>query len=201
METTSRLEPHELKVALTPGLYPAEDTAPAVEEWDGLDEIRQEHDEAITAWHETSAKRRTLEESFKREDATGRPVTDKAERQRLLAAATLERDQTYQQAVETVTRLVDEAREQLDDWRAVRNANEAERKEEAERLRARLVELETEDLTNRRLAVWLDRMDVTRVTPGIYPWAQMAATPEPPHLPTGPIAQSFSRTNPQEEDS
>jgi hypothetical protein len=52
MTTTSRLEPHELKDALLPGLFPGEDTAgPAVAEWEGLDALRDEHDAAIALLH------------------------------------------------------------------------------------------------------------------------------------------------------
>ena len=45
---TRRLEPHELKDALRPGLFPDLDNAPeTVEEWDGLDDLREQHQQAL----------------------------------------------------------------------------------------------------------------------------------------------------------
>ena len=99
-----------------------------------------------------------------------------------------------------VSRIVWEARDLVDEWRAVEDATEHERKMELEELRKRLAQLETEDLLRKRLAVWLKRLrpnDDAHITPGIHPWALMAETPEPYLRPMGPIARSFQ---PQEHE-
>ena len=45
---TRRLEPHELKDAMRPGLFPDLDNAPdTVAEWDGLDDLREQHQHAL----------------------------------------------------------------------------------------------------------------------------------------------------------
>jgi hypothetical protein len=194
MYPTSQLTPYELRDAIRPGLFPGSDVAP---EWVDVEKYREEHEEALEEVRHAFALGSALRERFQQEDATGRVVTDYAEREQLIHTARVEEDAARQRAADTVARLVDAAREQLDDWRAVQDVAAAERKAEAERLRARLAQIEVEDATSQRLNVWLNRLDPERITPGLITWDSLAAIPVPPDRPTGPIARSFQ----QEEDT
>jgi hypothetical protein len=194
MTTTSQLTRYELRDAIRPGLFPGTDAAP---DWVDVERFRAEHEEAIDEVRHAFALGSALRERFQQEDATGRVVTDFAEREQLIHAAKVEEDAVRRRAADTVARLVDEAREQLDEWRAVEERKRAERKSEVERLRARLAQLEVEDATSQRLTVWLNRLDPERITPGLIAWAALAAIPVPPDRPIGPIARSFQN----EEDT
>lgn len=184
---TRRLEPHELKDAMRPGLFPDLDNAPdTVAEWDGLDDLREQHQHALDRYQRGLAQ-------LSREQAESPTQLNVNERREAEAAVRRE-------AVTEVSRIVWEARDLVDDWRAVEDATEHERKMELEELRKRLAQLETEDLLRKRLAVWLKRLrpnDDAHITPGIHPWALMAETPEPYVRPMGPIARSFQ---PQEHE-
>jgi hypothetical protein len=194
MNTTSQLTRYELRDAIRPGLFPGTNVAPG---WPDVERFRVEHEQALEEVAQAFAVGSALRERFQREDATGRVVTDYAEREQLIHAAAVEEDAARRRAADTVARLVDEAREQLDEWRAVEDNKKAERTAEIASLRARLTELETEDATSQRLNVWLNRLDPDRITPGLITWASLAAIPVPPDRPIGPIARSFQ----QEEDA
>ena len=164
-----------------------------------VERFREEHAEAIEQIRQAFAVGSVLRDRFQQEDATGRVTTDYAERQELLHAARVEEDGVRQRAADTIARLVDQARELLDEWRGVQDAAAAERNAEIEQLRARLAQLEVEDATSQRLSVWLNRLDPDRITPGLITWAQLAAIPVPPDRPVGPIARSF-QPQPEEDE-
>ena len=182
--TNRRLEPHELKDAMRPGLFP-DDTAPeTVGEWDGLDELREQHEAALDRYAQ-ALNQLSREQD---ESPTQLNINDRRERE---AAA-------YREVRAEISRIVWEGRDQLAEWRGVEDDTEAERQAEIEQLRARLAELETEDMMRKRLAVWLDRLDPERINPGLITWAQLAAVPVPPDRPAGPFARAFQ---PQQEDA
>jgi hypothetical protein len=177
-DTTRRLEPHELKVALRPGLFPDLATAPnTVGEWDGLDDLREQHVAALADY--TAAL-----DALAQQQAASPSQANVKQRREAEAAA-------RHTVVAEVTRIVWEARDLLEDWRSVEDDTEAARRAEVEQLYARLQALTTEDVMLERLAVWLNRLDPERITTGIYPWAQLAQAPVPPDRPVGPIAQAL----------
>jgi hypothetical protein len=163
-----------MKDAIRPGLFPGPDNAPdTINEWDGLDELREEHEAALEQY--ASA----LNQLFRGQDA------------QLNARERREREAAVRREVEgTITRIVWAARDLIEEWRAVEDET-AERTAEIEQLRARLAVLETEDLMRKRLAVWLDRLDPERVTAGVHTWSDLAAVPVPPERPPGPITRTF----------
>jgi hypothetical protein len=177
---------------MTPGLFPAPDNAPdTVAEWDGLASLRDQHQQALDRY-QRELDRLSREQ---RESPTQLNINDR------YAAEAAARHEVEAEVI----RLVWEARDLLDDWRSVEDATESERKTEIEQLRARLAELEVEDLMRRRLAVWLDRLEppgTGRPTVGIYPWALMAEPPEAFERPSGPFAAAFrpQHTQPQPEE-
>lgn len=181
-----RLEFHEVKDALRPGLFPDLDSAPdTVAEWAGLDDLCEQH-EAVLQRYASEIHALAREQA---ESPSQLNMKERAERE---ATA-------YRQLVADVTDLVWQARDCIEEWRAIEDDTEHERKAEISSLRARLAELEIEDLMRKRLAVWLDRLDPTKITAGLYPWALMAQPPAGDHRPVGPMARSFQPQDLQEE--
>jgi hypothetical protein len=176
-----RLEPHELRVALMPGLFPGVDNAPeTVEHWTGLEDLREHHEAALEKYS------RALDDLTReqRENPAQMNVAQRSEREA----------EARREVVAEVTRIVWEARNLLDDWRSVEDANKAERAEEIEMLRARLAELELEDLMLIRLQVWLKRLEVqsdTNINVGLHPWRQLAEPPGEDVRPVGPMTRSI----------
>ena len=125
---TRRLEPHELKDAMRPGLFPGPDNAPdTVDEWDGLDELREQHQQALDRYQQELNR-------LSREQAESPTQLNVNERREAEAAVRRE-------AVTEVSRIVWEARDLADEWRGVEDATEHERRAEIEQLRARLAQL------------------------------------------------------------
>jgi hypothetical protein len=178
---------------MDPGFYP--DPVLLGLAWDELAELREEQ---VTALATLEAARAQVAEASVPYRAAGTlvPAHPPADTPLFVAHAAYQAAQA--EAEQAVSDLLDDAREQLSSWRAVERAKVAARNAEIEQLHVRLAELETEDMTAKRLGVWLDRLDPDKITPGLYPWAQLAAAPAPPDRPIGPIARSF-KLQPQED--
>ena len=159
-------------------------------------ELREEHIDALAAVQTARARVHAAGEPYRTAGA-GVPTQVEAGSKLFKARTALRAAEA--EAEQIAGQMLDEIRECLPDWRAGQATAVAARRAEVERLRARLAELETEDLTAKRLDVWLDRFDPELRMPGLYPWSAMAATPEPPRLPTGPIQRSFTPRPEQEE--
>jgi hypothetical protein len=185
-DTTTGLLSHDLRVALDPGLFP--DPVLLGLAWDELAELREEHVDTLAKLE--TARAQVAEASVPyRAAGTPVPAHPPADSPLFKAHAALHAAQA--EAEQAVAGLLDDARGQLPAWRAVEHAKVAERNAEIERLRVRLAELETEDMTAKRLGVWLDRLDPDKITPGLIPWAQLTAIPAPPDRPIGPIVRSL----------
>jgi hypothetical protein len=176
----------EQRIVLDPGLLP--DPVVLGLDWNRLADLREEHIYALAALKTAQAQVDAATAPYRAKGA-GVPQHPQAGTKLFKARAAYR--EAVADALRTTSDMLDEIRERLPEWREALAAPQRAKRAEAERLRARLAELETEDLTAKRLEQWLDRFDPEMVMPGLYPWSAMAATPEPPNLPVGPIQRSF----------
>jgi hypothetical protein len=188
------LQPVERRAALHPGLLP--DRSAGVD-WPGLTELRERHTEAVAGARAAWAAVKVLEDRFKSEDkalreGTAKKVTPPAEREQALHPKRLAAEGATKRAEKVAGEVVAEVRERLPEWHGVLAEQAAERAAEREQLRGQLAELEDDDKHAARLEVWLKRADPEAITTGLYPWALLAAHPEPPARVRGPIERSFN---------
>ncbi len=106
------------------------------EEWDGLDDLREQHQQALDRWASAGSAQLSREQA---ESPSRLNIKERREREAAI----------HREVAAEVSRIVWEARDLIDEWRSVEDATEAERRAEIEQLRARLAQLEVEDLMRR----------------------------------------------------